>query len=185
MDLSGALPDEVILEVFDEEWVQAVDYEHVPFECCKCHEHGHLFRDCPLNKMESKTKSTSAKEIESFNKVGNRGKHQKKINEEKQPSQNRYKVLEEEEEHDKVNQTLEDSPMVKEKVESIEDTQDNNKKKEDLLNTMELYRDQEVTPSKVGTKDHELQEILDREHLDLEKFLEQGTTKGMDSLPQE
>ena len=45
MDLSGALSDEVILEVFNEEWVQTVDYEHIPFRCHKCHEHGHLFRD--------------------------------------------------------------------------------------------------------------------------------------------
>jgi len=52
MDLSGALPDEVILEVFDEEWVQTVDYEHIPFRCRKCHEHGHLFKDCPLSKIE-------------------------------------------------------------------------------------------------------------------------------------
>jgi len=29
MDLSGALLDEVILEVHDEEWVQTVDYEHI------------------------------------------------------------------------------------------------------------------------------------------------------------
>lgn len=42
-----------------------------------------------------------------------------------------------------------------------------------------------MTPSEVGIEDHELQDILDREHLDLKKFLEQGTTKGMDSLPQE
>ena len=34
MDLSRALLDEVILEVFDEEWVQALDYENVPFKCC-------------------------------------------------------------------------------------------------------------------------------------------------------
>eukprot|EP00253_Pinus_taeda_P025496 PITA_25496 len=33
MDLSGALPDEVILEVFDEEWVQTLYYEHIPFRC--------------------------------------------------------------------------------------------------------------------------------------------------------
>ena len=56
MDLSGALPDEVILEVFDEEWVKTVDYEHIPFKCHKCHEHGHLFRDCPLSKIENKSK---------------------------------------------------------------------------------------------------------------------------------
>ncbi len=39
--------------------------------------------------------------------------------------------------------------------------------------------DHEVTPSEVGTEDHELQEILESEHLDLEKFLEQGTAKGV------
>lgn len=33
MDLSGVLPDEVILEFFDEEWVQMVEYEHIPFRC--------------------------------------------------------------------------------------------------------------------------------------------------------
>lgn len=38
MDLSGALPNEAILEVFDEEWLQMVDYEHIPFRCHKCHE---------------------------------------------------------------------------------------------------------------------------------------------------
>ena len=39
MDLYGALSDEFILEVYDEEWVQTVDYEHIPFRCRKCHEH--------------------------------------------------------------------------------------------------------------------------------------------------
>jgi len=42
-----------------------------------------------------------------------------------------------------------------------------------------------MNPSEVGTEDHELQEILDRENLDLDKFLEQGTTKAVDSLPKE
>ena len=94
-------------------------------------------------------------------------------------------MKEEQEEHDKANQTLEENLVEKEKEESIEDTHDNNQQKEDLLNTMELDRDQEMTLSEVGTEDHELQDIIDREHLDLEKFLEEGTTKGMDWLPQE
>jgi len=34
-------------------------------------------------------------------------------------------------------------------------------------------------------EDHELQDIIERENLDLEKFLEQGITKGVDSLPKE
>lgn len=45
--------------------------------------------------------------------------------------------------------------------------------------------DHEMTQSEVGIEDHELQEILVKENLDLEKFLEQGMTKGVDSLPQE
>jgi len=42
-----------------------------------------------------------------------------------------------------------------------------------------------MTPSEVGTKDYELQEILDKENMDLEKFLEQGTTIGVESPPKE
>lgn len=45
MDLSGALLDEKIREVFDEDRVEALDYEHIPFRCSKCHEHEHLFKD--------------------------------------------------------------------------------------------------------------------------------------------
>ena len=67
-----------------------------------------------------------------------------------------YKVLEEEEEYNKANQNLEEGPMEKEKEESMEDTHDNNQKKEDTLDTMELYRDQGMTLSEVGTEDHEL-----------------------------
>lgn len=44
MDLSGVLLDEVILEVYDEKWVQAINFEHIPFGCRKCHEHGNLFK---------------------------------------------------------------------------------------------------------------------------------------------
>jgi hypothetical protein len=32
-----------------EDWTQTIDYEHIPFHCRKCHEHGHLFWDFPLN----------------------------------------------------------------------------------------------------------------------------------------
>ena len=32
MDLSRAFLDEVILEVYDEEWVQKIDYEHIPLD---------------------------------------------------------------------------------------------------------------------------------------------------------
>ena len=78
MDLSGALPDEVIFEVFDEEWVQTVDYEHIPFRCRRCHEHGHLLRDCPLSKSKNKIKTNIMKDTDSFHKVVHKGKSGKK-----------------------------------------------------------------------------------------------------------
>ena len=103
MDLSGALLNEVILEVFDEEWVQTVDYEHIPFICRRCHEHGHLFRDCPLSKIKNGSKATIMKDTESFQKVGYRGKQgkmgpKKHQIEGQQASLNRFQVLKEEEE---------------------------------------------------------------------------------------
>lgn len=31
-----------------------LDYEGVPFRCRRCHKVGHLFKDCPLNKWNSR-----------------------------------------------------------------------------------------------------------------------------------
>jgi len=87
MDLSGALLEAIILELYDEEWVQMVDYEHIPLRCRKGHEHGHLFRDCPTNKVESNGKTSMDKDHEGFTKVGSKGKggkrSQKKMSEDK------------------------------------------------------------------------------------------------------
>ena len=66
MDLSGALPDELLLEFFYEEWVQIVHYEHILFRCDRCHEHGHLIRDCPLSKVDNKGKPNTVKDTENF-----------------------------------------------------------------------------------------------------------------------
>jgi len=103
MDRSGALPDELILEVYDEEWVQIVDYEHIPFICCICHKHGHLFSDCPLNEIENNNKATTMKDTNSFHKVNHKGKGgktglEKHQEEGPQVILNKYLVLKEEEE---------------------------------------------------------------------------------------
>ena len=49
MDILKALPGSVTIEYEDEDWNQTIDYEHIPFRCRKCHEHGHLFCDFLLN----------------------------------------------------------------------------------------------------------------------------------------
>ena len=54
-----------------------------------------------------------------------------------------------------------------------------------MLSDGEVEMDQEMTQSEMEMEDHELQDILDREHLDLEGFLKQGTMGWVDSLPQE
>lgn len=77
MDLLGALPDEVIMEVLDEEWVQVVDYENIPFRCHRCHEHGNLLRDFPLSKEDHKEKLNIMKEINNFQKVVSKGRGEK------------------------------------------------------------------------------------------------------------
>jgi hypothetical protein len=62
MNIAKALPGAVILEYQDEDWSQTLDYEHIPFRCRKCHEHGHLFRDCPLNQQAPKVSQNLQKD---------------------------------------------------------------------------------------------------------------------------
>lgn len=99
MDLSGALPEEIILEVYDEELVRTVEYEHIPFRCYKFHEHSHLFRDYSTNNMEGNGKTPLDRDHEGFTKVGGRGKggkqRHKNINEDRYTRRKKFKILEE------------------------------------------------------------------------------------------
>lgn len=54
-----------------------------------------------------------------------------------------------------------------------------------MMSDAELEMDQEMTRSEMKMEDHELQEILHKENLDLEGFLKQGTKELVDSLPLE
>ena len=53
MDLSRELPEAISLNWEDEEWIQPIDYEQLPFRCRHCHEYGHLGRDCPKLKTKA------------------------------------------------------------------------------------------------------------------------------------
>eukprot|EP00253_Pinus_taeda_P033046 PITA_33046 len=78
MDLKQPLPDTMRLFHEDQDWIQVIDYEHVPFRCRKFHVIGHLFRDCPLN-IKPPTQNTQAQQSQDgFTKVPNRRRGNKK-----------------------------------------------------------------------------------------------------------
>ena len=72
MDVSGALHDGLWLEFRDELFFQAIDYEKIPFQCRKFHEHSHMFRECPTNKTSEKAKENSVKNQEGFTRPNGR-----------------------------------------------------------------------------------------------------------------
>lgn len=57
MNLANPIPDSVELEYHEEVWQQNLDYEHIPFRCHRCHEHGHLVKECPITMEEEEGRS--------------------------------------------------------------------------------------------------------------------------------
>lgn len=49
MNITEPLLEYIEVEYHDEVWQQPMDYEYIPFHCRRCHEYGHLFKQCPLN----------------------------------------------------------------------------------------------------------------------------------------
>ena len=47
MDLSRELPEAISLNWEDEEWIQPIEYEQLPFRCRHYHDYGHIGRNCP------------------------------------------------------------------------------------------------------------------------------------------
>jgi len=80
---------------------------------------------------------------------------------------------------------MEGSFAKKEEGKNPVQTQNNEYQKEATMSDVEQEMDREINQSDMEMEDHELQEILEKENLDLEGFLEQGTKEGVDSLPQE
>jgi hypothetical protein len=73
LNIAKPLPGSIALEYQDEDWMQTIDYEHILFRCRKCHEHGHLFRDCPLNTPSKEGNPEANKDKDGF--IPTTGKH--------------------------------------------------------------------------------------------------------------
>lgn len=97
MDISGELPEGINLKWDDEDCFQTLDYEHVPFRCCCCHEHKHLYRECPLAATTQGGKPKEEKDAEGFTKVAGRKRQarrgQSQETNKKAQTTNRYEVL--------------------------------------------------------------------------------------------
>lgn len=78
MNISKPIPESICLSHHDSEWMQTLDYEHVPFRCCKCHEHRHLFRYCHLNIQPQWNQPPEETDVGGFVKVSNKKKPTKK-----------------------------------------------------------------------------------------------------------
>jgi hypothetical protein len=172
MDISRALPRYVILEYQDEDWIQTIDYEHIPFHCRKCHEHGHLFRDCPLNAQGPKAQETKQKY--GFTTVTSRKKNlPRKQNPGTAPkisTKNSYDIL---------NQLLED--------EEIQDPhKEKNQEKGKGQASPSPTQNQEATLGhKPGTNGDIQMQLNDQdiEDIDLEKIEEALNRKDMQTIP--
>jgi hypothetical protein len=78
LNISKPLPGAITLDYQDDEWSQTLDYEHIPFRCRKCHEHGHLFRECPLNNPTKPSAEDPDKSKDGFIPVTGKHRHQVK-----------------------------------------------------------------------------------------------------------
>ena len=101
LDISKELPESIKLSWHDEEWLQPIDYEHIPFCYCRCHEYGHLFWQCPLNAPpQGLHRKNGEKDVEGFEKVSNRKRTAKRNlsldGHQKPQTANRFETLREE-----------------------------------------------------------------------------------------
>jgi hypothetical protein len=77
MDVSGALLEAINLEFRDEEWIQNIDYEHIPFRYKRCHEHGHIIKECLIIKKQEVENTKLQEDEDGFIKPNHRNKANK------------------------------------------------------------------------------------------------------------
>jgi hypothetical protein len=78
MDMSGELLEAISLEFRDEEWIQNINYEKIPFRCCRFHEHGHLIRECLTIKKQEVENTKLQQNEDGFIKPNHRNRANKK-----------------------------------------------------------------------------------------------------------
>jgi hypothetical protein len=174
MNISKALPGTVTLEYQDEDWQQTLDYEHIPFRCRRCHEHGHLYRDCPLIKQAAKASETMQKDGFTTITSKRRNPPRKKIPDSSQKiaTKNSYEILDQLPEEEEIQDPHKD-PQQKQK---------NSPNINPIPTTGETHTEDR------GEGDGDTPMLIDDRDLagiDLEKLEEALNQKDLQTLPEE
>ena len=74
MDLSKELPKAIKMSWDDKDWVQTLDHEQNSFRCHRCHEYGHMFKECSMNSLKSPPKKEEDNKDQGFTRVPSRKK---------------------------------------------------------------------------------------------------------------
>lgn len=97
MDISKHLLEGINLTWDEEDCFQTLDYENIPFRCCRCHEHGHLSRECPLGVQHNSNQAKEVKDSDGFTKVTGRKRKARRTtgleNNKKPQTNNRFEAL--------------------------------------------------------------------------------------------
>jgi hypothetical protein len=198
----GALPEAISLEFRDEEWIQSIDYEQILFRCRRCHEHGHLLRECPLNKKPEQENSKQQQDEDGFVRPNYKGRGNKRQGkpptgsnpEARNRAEGRGNPKQGEEEEKKRTKAREINEQETHETTENQNTKGDQGHNESTMegggedtNTpmQEVDGDSEMTPSEVGTEDPDLRDIVEREGIDLPNILEQWKKQGVDNIPTE
>jgi hypothetical protein len=188
MKVFGALREAIILEFGDEEWIQSIDCDQIPFKCRICHEHGHLFIEFPLNKKQEAENTKIQHDEDGFIKPNHRNRENKKPS--KTPMRSNPKVGTRTEGCEKTYKG-EEGGKEKAKCKEAKDQATNqntnnpsNKMEQGGTTTpmdvetrdantlmQEADRDTKMTPSEVGTEDPDLRYFVEREGIYLLNIL--------------
>ena len=169
MDVYGAFHDGLWLGYRDEVYFQTIDYEKIPFRCWKCHEHGHLIRECPQIFFFEKAKEKSIQALDGF--VWPTGKHRanrktlSKVNDQFKGTLNTFEVLEEDPHSE------EPAKIPASEQETIGIAEQNTQPRKPIMTHESILEatfekdeegDEEITLNEITIKDQNLGDILEK-----------------------
>jgi hypothetical protein len=99
VDLEVGLPEAIKIKVGSWTHVQVLDYEQIPFKCCKCHVYGHFARGFPNNGEAEKGKEDGWNQVKrsktTHKKTGDQGSQPASTQNDPSPKSqgNRYELL--------------------------------------------------------------------------------------------